>query len=190
MSGVDLLLDVDGVLNAFGYNHNETTDALVWPEYPKTYRHVFTPDAGGTAIGAYAPAFHITYFPSLMERLNALTALPQVTPYWLTTWLDEAPTRLAARIGLDGQEWPVLGGEAYNAPRKMSDYSWWKLPAAREQFENSENRMVWVDDDLWDAAAREWAEAQDPSHLLLIQPMADLGITPKQMLQIEEFVGV
>lgn len=168
---VDIYLDVDGVLNA------------VCPDTPQTW-------GWGESECVTVKGFPIRYSPKMVDRFNALAARDDVQVHWLTTWLRDAPEMLCRKIGLDGCGWPVLGAAEWAAPRKMSDYSWWKLPAARAHFLSNGNRAVWIDDDLTDFAAQEWAAPHvADGTLLLVTPLTHRGLTLAEFDAIEAWIG-
>ncbi len=170
MTQVDVYLDVDGVLNAL-----HSKPGWGWSEESMRAEVI--------------NGFLIRWSTELVGRLNDLAALPHVQFHWLTTWLDLAPQMIAPPLGLKGaEEWPVLGAEDHDAPRKMSDYSWWKLHAARRHAEETGHRVVWIDDDLYDTSARQWATTLG-DRIMLVQPDYNHGVTKPMMEKIEEWVG-
>jgi hypothetical protein len=167
---VDVYLDVDGVLNAVWAG--STVPDWGWVEGSLRTERIL--------------GFPITWSALLIDRLNALAERPHVHFHWLTTWFYDAPNVLCDRIGLRGQDWPVLGAEDFHSPRAVTD--WWKLPPARAAAEGSGRRVLWIDDDLLDRGALEWAMTLG-DRIMLVLPSTGVGITKDMMSTIEEWVG-
>lgn len=166
MSGeqVDVFLDVDGVVNAV---HFQTPPGWEWPDE--------------ATVGANG--FGIRYSPTLVARLNALAARPNVQMHWLTTWEHDARTELSPKIGLDGEHWPVIGTELHYS-NELGD-GWWKWHAIRDFVdENQPTRVIWIDDDLtYDRKAMEWLAAHH--EVFWVCPKTHRGLTPSEMAYIE-----
>lgn len=65
---------------------------------------------------------------------------------------------------------------------------WWKLPYVKEQWENEENTVIWVDDGIFnDASSREWV--QDRDRFLAIDPSPWRGITRDHIREIDNFLS-
>jgi hypothetical protein len=167
---VDVYLDVDGVLNAVWAG--STAPKWGWADLSLRTELIL--------------GFPITWSAQLIDRLNVLAERPHVHFHWLTTWFYDAPNVLCDRIGLQGQDWPVLGAEEVHSPRAMTH--WWKLPAARAAAEASGRRVLWIDDDLLDLRALEWAKTLG-DRIMLVLPSTRVGITKDMMTTIEEWVG-
>jgi hypothetical protein len=170
------LLDVDGVINAV----NVLSDLQGWD------RHI----REGTCWGDYCDgeatshrAFGIIWSPGLIKRITALHESGDVEIRWLTTWEDKAQTEIAPLVGL-----PHF--EVADGPMHWEDFSpdWWKLPRAKANA-GHERPLIWTDDDLVSArAAHAWASDR-PGLALLVAPRWDVGISPKGMDVIEDFVA-
>ncbi len=167
---VDVYLDVDGVLNAVWAG--STAPNWGWVDVSLCTERIL--------------GFPITWSAQLIDRLNALAERPHVHFHWLTTWFFDAPNVLCDRIGLKGQGWPVLGAEDFGSPRALAE--WWKLSAARAAADGSGRRVLWIDDDLLDRPALEWAETLG-DRIMLVLPSTRVGITTDMMTAIEEWVG-
>lgn len=177
---IDLVLDVDGVFNAFPPVSlgRAGVGPIEWGwECEPTEVEVIK--------------FPITYSTLLIERINALAERPDVTPYWLTTWLDRAPMDLCPALGLNGAQWPVLGTEDYHS---TINRSWWKFPAIKRHVEATDHRVVWVDDDLaFDREAQAWVttlNVDDLGHprVLGIAPETHNGLTLAHLDLIEHWI--
>jgi hypothetical protein len=184
------LLDVDGVLNAV--NVIEDLQALEqdtnWPDYQV-----------GRADGGRRPGhtFQIIWSPTLVKRMVVLVEADLVEIRWLTTWEGRAQTEIAPLLGLPHFE---LAGErnfeaeyrAYSDRANVGDY-WWKFPIARAAVEDTPQRaLIWSDDDLPAIPeASEWARERwknGGGQACLVSPRFDLGISPRQMEAIEQFI--
>lgn len=156
-----IYLDVDGVLNAVNKRIPTMTG---WGEY--TRRKV--------------NSFQVLFAPALIEVLNELASREGVTFKWLTTWERDAAEDLSPAIGLNGQEWQVLGGDQHS----WHGRDWWKLQAIRADVEaTSPSRFFWIDDDL-DAErhAREWLSTRAEG--TGISPLMRDGLTTADVAQI------
>lgn len=155
------LLDVDGVLNAV--IKNNPTGPGMWTEWEK-----FKASNG----------FTLTYSPQLIKRMNDLVVADKVEIVWLTTWFDQIDAL------------PFTNWHGFRVGNTKDEYhnrlEWWKLPVAQRLWE-PDRKMVWTDDDInFDREARNWAGRQE--NVLAICPKTIIGITPKQMDMIEEFL--
>lgn len=168
----DVVFDVDGVISPLSLDNPAQTYRAWWPD-PTFTR------AGGLSVW---------YSPTLVARLNALTALPHVRPYWLTSWRGDAPTFLAPAIGLDATAWPVL--DAPDTEARTRD--WWKADAlAAHLLISDADTVIWIDDDI-----REWVEehpevpglVKDP-RVKAISPRTHLGLLPRHLDAIESLTG-
>lgn len=160
---VRIYLDVDGVLNAV------TSGEPAW----------------GKPARIEVNGWPITYSRSLIEVLNRVSESPGVRVYWLTTWCHDAPQKLAAAIGLRGEDWPVVGFDHWQA---KDHRAWWKLTAIREHLADFDGGVLWVDDDLhYDQAAVDWL--REHPRVLGLCPRSELGITPRQAHIIERFAA-
>lgn len=133
-----IYLDVDGVINAI---RNGT---------PSQKRTGFK-DFRRVVVNGY----QIQYAQELIDWLNKLAERDDLEIKWLTTWQDNAPHGLCPAIGLNGQNWEVLGGD-------LTDWGgvhWWKYKAIREDREKHQPRLaIWIDDDLkLETRAHSWA---------------------------------
>lgn len=161
------LLDVDGVINAFGDWAERDREKEGWPEYKCFNAHSKT--------GSYL----IRYAPALIDRLNALA--DRVEFRWLTTWHAETDEAIAKAVGFQ-RGLPHLGEvDHYASP-------WWKLQPAIDCF-NEGHGLIWADDDLQgDFQSRTWVRSQEPHELLPLTPNMTVGLTPKHMDQVEEWL--
>lgn len=164
MDEVEVYLDVDGVINALGRGRSP------WPEGSLRQRRI--------------NGFIITWSTDLIDRLNALAARPHVHFHWLTTWLSDAPQMLAPQIRLDGADWPVVGADHHET---VAYPDWWKLHAIREVI-SEDRRAVWIDDDLYEPKAKDWALTLG-DRIMVVQPDPRVGIGPDMMSMIEEWIG-
>ena len=133
------LMDVDGVLNdwRFGQVAND------WTRFEA------------------ASGWSITYSKSILQRIISLHESGVVEVKWLTTWCNRANAELREEFGF-AEDLDVLGTPQYKAEaqdyrlmrsRNESDrkFGWWKLNAVDEFVkENSDQRIIWTDDDIAD----------------------------------------
>lgn len=169
---VDVYIDFDGVMNVVARQDPED-----WGWGPSTS----TRDA---KVG-----YNIRYSSLMIDRINALAARPNAEFHWLTTHLEVAPTRIADAIGLKGQDWPVVGRPEWESLTGRRD-PWWKWVAFRERFLAVGRRAVWIDDDLYDPHAQQWARPYvESGRLLLVQPRHYRALTTHELASIEAWIG-
>ena len=169
MSKTIVYIDVDGVINSF-----QQSAKTGWEGEWKL-----------DIINGY----HIHWYTDLVESLNKLSKQENVEFKWLTTWQEDAVTKLSEPLGIEGLEWEVLyvpeGEELFDCR------SWWKLHALKaDVIKNRPEKIVWIDDDFKYANdAINWAEAQEITNLLPISPFTDWGMTKEDFNDIIEFIN-
>jgi hypothetical protein len=174
------LLDVDGVLNAV----TGKPDRSVWPDWRQ---------GSATAAGT---AWPIWFSPTVLAALRRHVSAG-VEVRWLTTWGHEANASLRALLELPRFEvagtMPVdpVGAEAggYGSGDGRSGGTWWKADVVRRVVEAEPDRaLLWTDDDLaQEPSARAWVQ-EHVSRSLLLAPQTHLGLTPKHLRRIAEFL--
>lgn len=174
-----LLLDVDGVLNALS-DHGEHRAA--WPDWSR---------GSATSDGTSWP---ILWAPAVVDRLLAWHEEGQVELQWLTTWGHDANGELRALLGLphltvagtyedEGAEgWASQGmgvSHASVAPAAPDPLSgeWWKYDVVRRLLDQTDRRLIWVDDELHRPTGpfRQWADAHD--RVVAVGPAPRTGLT-------------
>lgn len=164
---VTFLLDVDGVLNPFGF---EFDPRIAVPGYEKHF----------------LDGFRVWLNPSIGAALLALAGSCGAEIMWATTWNHTANTLIAPHAGLPA-DLPVLelpGIDAIDTGTGCA--STWKLPTvAAWAARHSDHRIVWLEDDLCHDA-RDWAA--DRGNTLLVQPSPHCGITSRHLETIESFL--
>lgn len=176
------LLDIDGVINAIG----RKPDPSVWPRDLWTARTV--------------AALPILVAEPVLQFIRDVHASGLAEIRWHTTWQNDAVHVFAPEFNLP--ELPVhhcpefhagsvaaRGGSSLGGPE-----TWWKLPAALRVVHEEGRRLIWTDDDLemerWRAYGLGGLSiGLTGSARLLISPQDRLGLTPKHLRQIAEFIG-
>lgn len=155
------LLDVDGVLNAF----DESRPVLgEWGDWD-----------GFTASG-----YPIRYSPSMISRIVGLHRSGAVEVRWLTTWGGLANGEL--RRGLKMPELAVAAEMPFR-----ERYGWWKLPVARDLFEQG-HAIIWTDDDMaFVSDAQEWLRTVGQTARGLVDLHA---FAPKGAISQQEMDGI
>lgn len=183
MSKYDILIDVDGVINAFSYNLRH--------EIPWGYSEL-------KPMVKEVLGYIITFSDELLEELNLLHLNGDANFYWLTTWLDKAPTELAPAIGLAGEGWPVLGKREYErdyggfggkplAEQNLTD--WWKLDTIMEHAKTTDNHLIWIDDDINDSPdALAWIK-ENSDRVTAFSTKTHLGLTKIELDKIKEIIS-
>lgn len=180
MKDVSIFWDVDGVFNSFS---NRPPKSMTGWEGEWKEERVST---------SSGDSWRILWSTELVEAVNALSKLPNVTMKWLTTWQGDAAKFITPALGiLGGGEWDVLYCKDPEALHSM--YSgWWKFQNVQEDFaESAPDGIVWVDDDIkQDLSSIIWMrnlEEVGKGHL--VSPSSYLGVTKKEMDGIMEFVS-
>lgn len=142
---------------------------------------------GGTAQRGHRESAEVPHLARL--RLDAgprLAGLP-CTLVWATTWLEDANTEIAPRLGLP--DLPVVTWPEPDGASERED-QWlglcWKTRtvvtwAAGRPF-------AWVDDEITDAD-RDWVAAHHRGHTLLCGVDAPVGITDQDFAALDAWFG-
>ena len=178
-----LLLNVDGVLNAFG---GDAGDLAAWQEWSAGWA---TADGG---------SWHITFAPAVMSRLVSWQDEGLVELQWLTTWGHDANGQLRAllempRLAVAGtyQDEDEAGAPATSAgvthaaaapsaPDPLSG-GWWKYDVVRRLVAAEPERLlIWVDDELTPGSPyRAWAD--DQPQVRAVGPDPAGGLSPADL---------
>jgi hypothetical protein len=156
-----LLLDVDGVLNAFGAW--ERRDPLL----PLAPGNLLVPDGFRAA---RADGFHLLLRPEHADWVAELEQRFELV--WATMWQERAPVGLAPVVGY-GAEWPWIPFDDHQSFTTTQRTGWgigsYKFPGVVATV--GDRPAVWIDDDL-EPAIYEWAAERDSSGTptLLVQP--------------------
>ncbi|WP_431881714.1 hypothetical protein [Micromonospora chalcea] len=175
------LLDVDGVINAI----SENPDGAIWPK--GRWRHLTARCSGiDWPILAATP---------VVEFIAATHESGRTEVRWHTTWQHEA-NALGELLGLPEfavQDCPefyperqLAGGAAPVGVRN----TWWKLPAAERVVGEESRPLIWTDDDIdreigWRGRDRN---LRSLGRVLTISPRQHIGLTPKHLRSIDEFI--
>jgi len=158
------LLDVDGVINA--------VCGTVPPGYERRRIN----------------GFQITWPTEIVARMRQLHETGAVEIRWLTTWCDDAASKIAPGLGLP-LDCVVEGSADHLDPENR--YVWWKSVTAKRLSDAEPDRpLIWTDDDLDYAEIQgevDWLRDRT-GPTLAIAPDVRQGITPKLMAKIEAFL--
>ena len=153
-----LILDLDGVISPYG---NEAKDGMAVAR-----------------VGGYL----MLYRPDIVAGLNALNNEGDVQLRWLTSWGDDARTRVAPALGLD--DVPILAEVENDA----MDRTWWKLRTVLLNLPLG-TRFAWIDDDLkptWRARLRR---TYGTGQCLLLRPDSRLGLPTTELDHVRTFLA-
>lgn len=158
------LLDVDGVVNAVA----SKGDPNVWPK--ENWK--------STRCEALNGIWPILYSQDVVDFINKMSERVEIR--WHTTWQENAVSSLAPKLGIVRLE------VAYAPEFHDSRFAWWKIPAAERVVFEEERPLIWTDDDIaFEKRKLEHIETKDS---VLISPRTSIGLIPKQLKLIEEFV--
>lgn len=122
MSNAYILVDVDGVLNAFGLQGKRLPDG--WQQ-------------------AVARGFPIIYRPEMGLWLQTLAAEYEAELVWCTTWEGSANEHIAPLVGL-----PELPHIPLSMPKMHASTGWCKAHSIRLWLAEREDKpLVWFDDE-------------------------------------------
>ena len=162
-----LLLDIDGVLNAYGFRPGVTC----------------LPDDGyGDLVELDVPSedegvFRFWTSPTLIAELIELATSPRIEVAWLTTWQDQANRHAGPVLGLPS--FPVAARTA------GEDDGGWKVQAAVEALRLG-RPVIWVDDVEITPSARAAFASSGVPHLL-IAPDPEVGLTRAHVASLRRF---
>jgi hypothetical protein len=168
-----LLLDVDGVLNAFGaFAPTRGAGGLSLPD------HLVLRVVNGYEL-ALNPV-HVDWLRTLESDFDIV---------WTTMWTHRAPSDLAPVLGI-GADWPYVDFARYHDEALLDRWGagvgHYKFPGVLALGGNKP--LVWVDDDLH-ADHFDWAADRDASGTptMLIQPSPATGWVEAEYREILEF---
>ena len=162
-----LLVDVDGVLNVFGFS---------WEGYEE-------PDSELEKVFE-AMGWTIRFPTGTAQRMARLSEAFDCV--WATTWEERANDLIAPHLGV-GADWPVIKFKGW------ARHPTWKLPDVRKWCEDNARgrRVAWLDDDLH-GDAEEWAakrtEGGEPT--VLVSTHNEKGLTDRLTRELMEWAGV
>lgn len=181
-----LLLDVDGVLNAFTGKPNPA----IWP---------FDTWKFGKARAADRE-WPIAWSTETVDWLNALDDSGRAEIRWHTTWLHEAQN-IADLLGLNrfavADSTPEVGDDAHGeyaqelkvARLRDGQPTWWKYGAAHRVLTEEGRALLWFDDDLTWKLPRPLRDLMQTNHpVLFISPDHNTGLIPRHLRQAERFL--
>lgn len=127
---------------------------------------------------------NLSVAPELVEAYNRWAATPYVTMKWATAWEDEAQEFLCPAIGMNGQLWPLIGGETHS----WHGEDWWKLKGVREDIAaTSPDLAIWLEDDIaTEPAAQRWLATQP--NVVGISPNTNVGLTKWDLERIDQLI--
>jgi hypothetical protein len=173
-----LLLDVDGVLNAFGA-WQRIDEGL-----PLGRGNLVVPDGFRAA---RADGYELLLRPEHAQWVSVLESSFDMV--WATMWQQRAPTALAPVVGF-GAHWPWIDfshHQSYATTQRVGvGIGSYKFPGVVATV--GDRPMVWIDDDL-EPAIYEWAAQRDSSGIatLLVQPDPAEGWTRAELEAVLAF---
>lgn len=175
------LLDVDGVLNAI----SKEPDGAVWPKNKWVTATARSGNANWPILAAQP----------VLDFIARTHTSGRAEVRWHTTWQHDA-LALGKLLGLPEfavqdcpefyRERQLTGGAAPVTVRG----SWWKLPAAERVLGEEGRPLIWTDDDIrWEIEllGRD-RNLRRLGPVLTITPPQHVGLTPKHLRLIDEFI--
>jgi len=162
------LLDIDGVINAYGAASGPPTH--VWPK--------------ADWIITKAHGFNIWASNSVVTFIRNIHDNGQAEIRWHTTWQNHAEL-LADALHLP--TFPVQDAPEYGSYDHDFAMGWWKLPPVHRVL--AEGRSVlWTDDDADSLSIKELADLQEAGPIEVIAPHYDTGLCLRHLRQIKRFL--
>ena len=162
------ILDVDGVLNPVHIK----PPTHIWRDW---IEHKVTDVNTGKT-------FPVKIAEDVIEFLIEMNMRPDVQIVWHTTW-QKGANELGAKF--DIPSFPVLKAPEFETWNHRSSWGWWKMPSVQRFLADTDNDVLWTDDDL--AVVHPKPEHREGKILKMIAPDQYTGLTPKHLRQIREF---
>lgn len=166
-----LFLDVDGTLNLIPKRRGERPES----EWTDLTLHDVGSDVLASTPAAPRGPFPMWFSRAMALRLSAL----DVELRWLTTWADEANTKLSPKLGFPTDL-------VVQAQPNWDDY-YWKFHAVKAFVEFEQRPVIWIDDDAIDPDVRAVAKGW-PVESLLIEVDPHEGIRHVEIDSIVQFL--
>lgn len=192
-----MLLDLDGVINAF----TKTIGIPGLPDtvrtIPKMLRQSWPEDTwryGKWKIESIA--YPLLWSTGVIRQLTAWHADGDVEMRWHTTWQHEALPVAQALFGLPefkvqsapeaDQDLGVLAAELIRKDRP----GWWKYPAVERVLTEERRAVIWVDDDITGRVSRTYRDKMAKmGSFLAVSPDGATGLTPRHLRLINIFIA-
>ena len=180
-----ILVDIDGVLNAFN-----AWNAVDDDRYPRGYRWE-APKQGFAHRMAEGHSLLVPH--TAHDHLTTLAALGE--PVWATMWQNKAAAFARAAFLDFAADWDFID---FHAHRPADDDRIWgrwgagvgsyKAPGIAATA--GDRPMVWIDDDL-QVENHMWAQARNEAGIptLLVQPDPRVGLLPEHVTEIVNWVA-
>lgn len=180
-----MLLDLDGVVNALA------------KQLPTQTWHTPLWNKGVLTDLETRRDFHMKWATPVIDWLTSVHTEGRAEIRWHTTWQAQA-LRFGQMAGLPMfgvQECPEWARFCENGGALKADLiracqpPWWKYPAA-ERVASEGHPVVWIDDDItWEIPPRTRGALTKAHKLCLVSPSEGMGIAPKNMRQVDEFLA-
>lgn len=184
-----ILLDNDGVTNAFGQMHylKGKKSSSMSELNPDNWR--------SKVIEGYT----IQYNTDVIDAINELTDKDEVELVVLSTWEHLSITHYYPDLEIKFPEGTKVLENVYE---NSTDYTlgwggwhrvWWKLLAVRDFCETLEedSRIVWVDDDhkFYEVSVSEYTENHPLVKFLVVSPEPTFGLSKKNLDVMRNFIN-
>lgn len=167
------LLDIDGVINAVTRKTPKT-----WPE--------------NDWIKIKIASFPFNVSKSVLNFIHEVYESNLVDIKWHTTWQHDANDKVG--LALDLPKFEVFHAPEYLEHEPWAHIykkcTWWKLPSVNKLLETGCS-IIWTDDDIClNTYDSDYINPKDKlyTNSLLIKPQTNLGLTPKHVTQIREYL--
>lgn len=178
-----MLLDIDGVINAYTRKPNRS----IWPA--RSWR-------AGSAYCDPNP-WPIMWSVDVVKFLTEVHESGRAEIRWHTTWQHEAKN-LADLVGLpdfpvalapEAPRGDLINGELIAARIRDGLPAWWKYGAARRVIIEERRPLMWVDDDITHELTRRERDAMwMMGPVRFISPDRTTGLIPRHLREIDTFL--
>lgn len=168
MSKFVLALDIDGVLNAVSKN----PPLIIWDEWEQE------------DVLEWRRQIKWSFLVSkrVLQYFRDLHELGEIEIRTLSTWRENS---VEVYNTFNLPHFPVIPVLESDFPAFETMYSWWKLTAFSRFIQETDQIALWIDDDLkYSPPATQWI----PTHGVGISPRTELGLTPKNLTEINAFL--
>lgn len=188
-SGADrfLVLDFDGVINAFDVN---TAPANKYDPLGRFKHHLGRPDPDNPR---KEEAYWINFSQELVDALSEIAKDKNVQPIWLTTWRENIGPVLPKLGFTSARESFFIPWVEYNFFTNNGKHVGFRNFFAKAHEDHPEVKAAWVDDQVLDnrlfEASRDIPDTFNSDKLLIVQPDPSYGISRRQMDSIRNHLG-
>lgn len=169
-------MDIDGVLNAF--NPNEAKQA-----WNTDTINTFTLQPTGTQ-----SRYRMNVIPEVVEKVNDLLERFPIELRWLTTWEHDANLLFAPKVGLRNDFEVCESAQVSPGFATFAGNVDLKTMFIQEAVSDPTARIIWTEDCIPIDPSIDVEELLQNPRLCPIRPNDDIGLSPNDFIQIENWL--